>query len=63
MDTWLQPARERESGVEKVFGRLKTVGFSRKTRHRGVDRVDWMCGFGVAVYNLIRMRNPAGAPA
>jgi len=45
--------------VEEIFGWLKTVALLRKTRHRGVGRVGWMFTFGLAVYNLVRMRNLA----
>lgn len=48
--------------VEEIFGWLKTVGLMRKTRHRGLGRVGWMFRFTVAIYNLVRMRNLAGAP-
>ena len=47
--------------VEEIFGWLKTVGLLRKTRHRGRRRVDWMFVFGLAVYNLVRIRNLAEA--
>ena len=42
--------------VEEIFGWLKTVGLLRKTRHRGRRRVNWMFIFGLAVYNLVRLR-------
>ena len=45
--------------VEEIFGWLKTVGLLRKTRHRGRRRVNWMFIFGLAVYNLVRIRNLA----
>src|SRR5437870_6238943 len=48
--------------VEEIFGWLKTVGLLRKTRHRGRRRVNWMFIFGLAVYNLVRLRNLAEAP-
>jgi hypothetical protein len=47
--------------VEEIFGWLKTVGLLRKTRHRGRRRVNWMFIFGLAVYNLVRLRNLAEA--
>ena len=50
--------RERKR-IEEIFGWLKQIGLLRKTRHRGVARVGWMFTFGLAVYNLIRMRNLA----
>jgi transposase len=49
--------------VEEIFGWLKTVGLLRKTRHRGRARVSWMFIFGLAAYNLVRIRNLAEAPA
>src|SRR5258706_5885162 len=48
--------------VEEIFGWLKTVGLLRKTRHRGRARVSWMFIFGLAAYNLVRIRNLAEAP-
>jgi transposase len=51
-----QRARKR---VEEVFGWMKTIALMRKTRHRGVARVEWMFTFTVAVYNLVRLRNLA----
>jgi transposase len=56
-------SQRKRKRVEEIFGWLKTVGFLRKTRHRGTDRVGWMFTFGVAVYNLVRMRNLMEAPA
>ena len=47
--------------VEEIFGWLKTVGLLRKVRHRGRARVSWMFIFGLAVYNLVRIRNLAEA--
>jgi transposase len=42
--------------VEEIFGWMKTTGVLRKTRHRGLERVE--CDFTMAVtaYNLVRMR-------
>lgn len=56
-------SQRKRKRVEEIFGWLKTVGMLRKTRHRGTDRVGWMFTFGVAVYNLVRMRNLMEAPA
>ena len=47
--------------IEEIFGWLKTVGLLRKTRHRGRRRVSWMFLFGLAAYNLVRIRNLAEA--
>jgi transposase len=55
-------SQRKRKRVEEIFGWMKTVGMLRKTRHRGVDRVSWMFTFGVAVYNLVRMRNMMEAP-
>ena len=54
-----QRARKR---VEEIFGWLKTVGLLRQTRHRGLPRVGWMFVFGLAVYNLLRIRNLTWVP-
>lgn len=56
-------SQRKRKRVEEIFGWLKTVGMLRKTRYRGTDRVGWMFTFGVAVYNLVRMRNLMEAPA
>jgi len=42
--------------VEEVFGWLKTVATRRKRRFTGKDRVGWPFSFGLAAYNLLRMR-------
>jgi len=55
-----QRARKR---VEEIFGWLKTVGLLRQTRHRGRARVGWMFVFGLAAYNLLRIRNLTWVPA
>jgi hypothetical protein len=47
-------SQRKRKRVEEIFGWLKTVGFMRKTRHRGRDRVDWMFTFGLAAFNLMR---------
>jgi transposase len=49
--------------VEEIFGWVKTVALFRKTRHRGVRRVGWMFLFGLAVYNLVRIRTLTWQPA
>lgn len=43
--------------VEEIFGWLKTIGMMRKTKHRGLARVDWVFTFALAAYNLVRIRN------
>jgi transposase len=56
-------SQRKRKRVEEIFGWLKTVGMLRKTRHRGADRVNWIFTFGVAAYNLVRMRNMMEVPA
>lgn len=43
--------------IEEAFGWLKTVGNHRKTRHRGIEKVDWYFTLALSAYNLVRMRN------
>ena len=50
-------SQRKRKRVEEVFGWLKTVGLMRKTRHRGVEKVDWTFRFAALAYNLVRMRN------
>ena len=54
-------SQQKRKRVEEIFGWLKTVGGFRKLRHRGLARVEWMFTFGVAAYNLVRLRNLAQA--
>ena len=55
-------SQHKRKRVEEIFGWIKTVGGLRKTRHRGVARVDWMFSLALSVYNLVRMRNLALTP-
>lgn len=50
-------SQQKRKRVEELFGWLKTVGGLRKTRHRGREKVEWMFTFGLAIYNLVRIRN------
>ena len=52
-------SQRKRKRIEEIFGWLKTVAGLRKTRHRGLARVDWMFTFALAAYNLVRMRNLA----
>jgi hypothetical protein len=52
-------SQQKRKRIEEIFGWLKTIGLLRKTRHRGRARVGWMFLFGLAVYNLVRLRNLA----
>jgi len=56
-------SQRKRKRVEEIFGWVKTIGGQRKTRYRGVARVDWMFSLALAGYNLVRMRNLASAPA
>ncbi|AJY68103.1 transposase [Geobacter sulfurreducens] len=47
--------------IEEAFGWIKTIGNLRKTRHRGVAKVDWYFTLTIAAYNLVRMRNLGAA--
>jgi hypothetical protein len=42
---------------------MKTVGGMRTLRHRGLHLIGWMFTFAAAAYNLVRIRNLAGAIA
>jgi Transposase DDE domain len=50
-------SQRKRKRIEEVFGWLKTIGMMRKTRHRGLFRVEWVFNFALAAYNLIRIRN------
>jgi transposase len=56
-------SQRKRKRVEEIFGWLKTVGMMRKTRHRGLRRVDWIFTFALAAYNLVRIRNLTLTPA
>jgi len=56
-------SQRKRKRIEEIFGWVKTIGLMRKTRHRGTRRVGWMFTFTTAVYNLVRIRNLAEAPA
>jgi transposase len=40
--------------IEEAFGWIKTVGGLRKTKLRGLPKVDWAFTFAAAAYNLVR---------
>jgi transposase len=40
--------------IEEAFGWMKTVGGLRKTKLRGLPKVDWAFTFVAAAYNLVR---------
>ncbi len=41
--------------IEEAFGWFKTVGGMRKTKFRGLHKVDWAFAFTAAAYNLVRL--------
>jgi transposase len=55
-------SQRKRKRVEEVFGWLKTVGGLRKTKYKGLRKVDWIFTFATAAYNLLRIRNLAGSP-
>jgi len=58
-----QVSQRMRKRVEEIFGWLKTVGMTRKLRHRGLSRAGWVFTFALAAYNLVRIRNLSVAPA
>jgi transposase len=48
--------------VEEIFGWIKTVGGFRKTRHRGLEKVDFAGYLVGAAYNLVRLARMVAAP-
>jgi IS5 family transposase len=49
--------------IEEVFGWTKATAGFRKTRHRGLGRVDWMFTLTATAYNLVRLSKLVGAVA
>ena len=54
---------EVEGRIEEAFGWIKTIAGLRRTKLRGVEKVDWSFTFAVAAYNLIRLPKLLGATA
>jgi transposase len=48
--------------VEEIFGWFKTVGGFRKTRHRGLEKVDFAGYLVGAAYNLVRLARIVATP-
>jgi transposase len=48
--------------IEEAFGWIKTVAGLRKTRFRGLERVDLAFTFAAAAYNLVRLPKLLAAP-
>ena len=49
--------------IEEAFGWMKTVAGLRKTKLRGLPKVDWAFTFAVAAYNLVRLPKLMAEPA
>ena len=47
-----QHARPR---IEPAFGWLKTIGWLRKVKLRGLEKIEWLVVFASAAFNLIRL--------
>ena len=41
--------------IEEAFGWIKSVAGMRRTKLRGLARVDWAFTFAAAAYNLVRV--------
>ena len=48
--------------IEEAFGWMKTVAGLRKTKLRGLPKVDWAFTFAAAAYNLVRLPKLMAAP-
>jgi transposase len=49
--------------IEPAFGWLKTIGWLRKVKLRGLAKVDWLVVFASAAFNLIRLPKLLPRPA
>ena len=49
--------------IEEAFGWIKTIAGLRRTKLRGLEKVDWSFTFAAAAYNLIRLPKLLGTPA
>jgi transposase len=50
-----QTSLRKRKWIERCFSWLKDVGRQRRTRFRGLGRVNWSFTFAAGVYNLLRM--------
>ena len=48
--------------IEEAFGWIKTVAGLRKTKLRGLDKVNWAFAFTAAAYNLVRLPKLVAVP-
>ena len=49
--------------VERPFGWMKTIGWLRKVKLRGLNKVDWLLVFASAAFNIRRFITLTTAPA
>ena len=49
--------------IEEAFGWMKTVAGMRKTKLRGLPKVDWAFTFAAVAYNLVRLPKLTAEPA
>jgi hypothetical protein len=47
--------------IEEAFGWIKTIPGLRKTKLRGLPKVDWAFTFAAVAYNLVRVPKLVGA--
>lgn len=50
-------SQRKRKRVEEIFGWMKTVGWLRKAKYKGQEKLDWLFTFSAAAYNLVRMRS------
>jgi transposase len=50
-------SQRKRKRVEEIFGWLKAFSILRRPHFRGLDRIDYLFTFSVAVYNILRIRN------
>jgi hypothetical protein len=49
--------------LREAFGWIKSIAGFRKTKLRGLAKVDWAFTFAAAAYNLIRLPKLLGEPS
>ena len=50
-------SQRKRKRVEEIFGWMKTVGWLRKVKYRGQEKIDWLFTLSAAACNMVRMRN------
>ena len=53
--TGYQISQQKRPLIERPFGWMKSVGWIRKVKLRGLEKVDWLFVFACSAFNLIRM--------